>query len=175
MTLNPKTKKIIKREATVFLIIIAIAYILDFAFSTHKSANAGPYRPFWQDPYAYQVWNNSLRENAQIIRFLGYPFILLCRAAVWAAQALKNKKEKEEASLLLQGERIKKALEEIVQELNLDKKIESIQYNRKYQWYTVRFNPLPCCVIPKEYIDRYINSAGKDAKKELIDFLLTQR
>ena len=175
MTLNPKIKKVIAREMVIFLAIIAIAYALDLLFFIFNRSSSGPYRAFWQDPYVYQLWNNSLRENAQIIRFLGYPVLLFFRLTAFVFRTFKNRIVQEELSVKYREEKVKKALEELAVEISLGRKIENVKYSHKHHWYAVRLNPLPGCIIPKDYIEKYINSGGKTSRAEIIDFLLTRR
>ena len=167
--METKVKNIILREITVFLLVMAIAYVLDILFVLLYEGRPGPALSFWKDPYFYQFWNNSLRENAQIIRFLGYPFYLLGRFAVKGFKILL----KEKYNAIKQGDvKVKEVIEELVEEIKLRRKVEEVVYKSDNSWYIVRFENLPNCIIPAEYINAYIASGNEADKKKITDILL---
>jgi hypothetical protein len=174
--MSERVKRIITREASILLVFVCTGYILQLIYVAFHKGPLGPPHSFWKDPYFYQFWKNSLRENAQLIRFLGYPIFLLVRFIVWATKPfikeILNRKKTEEINARYSEMKTTEILETIMKEINLNKKIESVTYRDKYFWYVVRFDSPPSCIIPQKHIDDYINSKGQVGKKEIIHFLL---
>ncbi|MBD3263754.1 MAG: hypothetical protein GF375_01465 [Candidatus Omnitrophica bacterium] len=165
-----RIKFILVREVCILLSIIALGYLLDAVYYFLHRGPLGPSMPFWKDPYFYRLWENPLRENAQIIRFLGYPFYLLILGII----KFFKLSEAEEAKKIRQGEEeAKKIIEEIVKELKWDKELKEVKYRQEFSWYVVRFEYPPSYIIPKILIDKYIASRGKAGRREIMDLFLS--
>jgi len=162
-------KHVLAREISILALILFITYFFELIFLIFHEGPVGPSIPFWKDQYAYQIWNNSLRENAHILRFLGYPLLLAMRYFLWVTKIPETKKIERSKQKSYQ---VKSLLEDIIEELNLDKIIEDVIYRPGYAWYIVRFQQPPSCLIPEELIVNYIDSEGKIGRKEIVNLLL---
>jgi len=162
-------KDILARELLILAIILFIGYFFEMVYFLFKEGPLGPALPFWKDRYAYQIWNNSLRENAHLLRFFGYPLLLIVRFLFWA---VKNPEGKEIERIKHRTAQIKILLEGIAKEINLDRQIDSVIYRQEYAWYIIRFNYPPSCLIPAEVINSYLKNKDKESRDKIIDYLL---
>ena len=178
-----KVKAILIREIIIFATFMIIGNLFELMYSVQYKGLAAPALPFWKDPYFYQFWNNSFRENGQIIKFLGYPVYLLIRLSIWSlsggvkfiGQGIKNYIYA--GNKIKPGkygeEKVREILEEIAYEIHLGKKIESVTYRPKHSWFVIRFDSPPSCIIPQNLIEQYIGRQDEELKKEIINLLLS--
>jgi len=66
---------------------------------------------------------------------------------------------------------VKKVVEEVIKEIGLKRKVDSVDYRPKHNWYIVRFFSPPSCIIPRPHIEDYLNSGGHKGKPEIIEIL----
>ncbi len=66
---------------------------------------------------------------------------------------------------------VKEVVEEVIKEIGLKRKIDSVDYRPKHHWYIVRFFSPPSCIIPRTYIEAYLSSRGQKGKSEIIEIL----
>ena len=71
-------------------------------------------------------------------------------------------------------EKVKEVIEEVLKEIDLKRKVQSVEYRHKHHWYIVRFYSPPSCIIPRQYLEQYIKTKGRSSKKEIIDILSTK-
>ena len=167
--MNKKLKTILIREGSTFLIIIAISYVLDILFLITHIGSRWPSIPFWEDPYAYQFWKNSIRENAQMIRYLGYPAYLLVRFLTLPLRRFQSKKT---VAIHSRENKVRQVLEDITKEIKLKRKIADVEYRGEHLWYIIRFRHPPSCIMPRALIDSYVQDQSKDTKEKIIHLLL---
>lgn len=65
----------------------------------------------------------------------------------------------------------KQVIEELIKEIGLKRKVDSLTYRPKHHWYIVRFFSPPSSIIPRQYIQAYLDSGGQKGKKEIIEIL----
>ena len=162
-------KDILARELLILVVILFIGYFFEMVYFIFKEGPLGPALPFWKDRYAYQIWNNSLRENAHLLRFFGYPLLLIVRFLFWA---VKIPESKEIEKLQHKTAQVKILLDGIAKEINLDRQIDNVIYRSEYAWYIIRFNFPPSCLIPAEVIYSYLKNRDKESRDKIIDSLL---
>ena len=166
MNQNNRSNQIIREIAILFLIIGA-GYLLELV-ALYIFGESSLIKPFWNNEYFYLFWNNSIRENAQIIKVLGYPAYTLLRLFFWFLKFITSPKIDRHR---LDEAKVKEILESIIKEIKLKRKIDNVEYRPSNFWYIVRFYSPPNAIIPKTYINDYINSKGNLGKQQIIDCL----
>jgi len=68
-------------------------------------------------------------------------------------------------------ETVKKVIEELLKEIGLKRKVDTVTYRPKHRWYIVHFFSPPSCIIPRHYLEVYLKTGGEQGKKEIIDIL----
>jgi len=66
---------------------------------------------------------------------------------------------------------VREVVTEVINEIGLKRKVDSIDYRPKHHWYIVRFFSPPSCIIPRQHFVDYLKSDGKLGKKEIIEIL----
>lgn len=172
--MNKNFIDVIIREIIILFIIIAAGYLLEVISIFMFGEQLYLRKPFWNNPQFYLVWDNSIRENAQILKVLGYPFYSLVRFFFWFTRVLAKTKTR---AVSLDETKVREILEDIIKEIKLRRKIDSVEYRPNHFWYIVRFYSPPNCIIPRNYIDDYINSEGKLGKDKIAEcfFKITRK
>ncbi|MEM7816644.1 MAG: hypothetical protein QXZ20_01885 [Candidatus Aenigmatarchaeota archaeon] len=169
-----KNFRVLKREVLIFLFFLGISLLLNLIYSIIQKNKIGPALHFWEDHYFYQIWKNSLRENAELLLVFGYPIFLIARFTYWRTKKIKILyKKPAPLENKYSEEEVKEILGKLVQEIKLNKKIISVQYRSRNLWYLVRFDKLPNTIIPQNFIIDYIKNKSEKAKKEIIKYLLS--
>lgn len=158
---------IITREIMTLVVIVAAGYFLEMIAVSMLKERLYVYKSFWTNSQFYLIWENSLIENAQIIKILGYPVYLCVRFFFWFTRALAKIGLSE--TIAHEETKVKEILEDVLKSSRIRRKIDKVDYRAGNNWYIVRFYSPPSCIIPKEYLDNYINGGGQIWKDRIID------
>jgi hypothetical protein len=71
--------------------------------------------------------------------------------------------------------RVREIVQELLKELGLARKVDSITFRPEHDWYIVRFYSPPSVIIPRKHFQDYLASQAKDGKQEIIDILTSRR
>ncbi len=71
--------------------------------------------------------------------------------------------------------KVREIVDGLLKEFSLMRKVDSITYRRKHDWYIVRFYSPPSCIIPRKHFEDYISSQAKTGRQEIIDILTARR
>jgi len=166
---NRSFSEVITKEMITLIVIIGTGYLLEIIAISALGHQLYLSRPFWQNPQFYFFWENSIRENAQIIKVLGYPIYSLIRFFLWFTRHLAGGPT---GNINTEEAKVKKIVEDIIKEIKLRRKIDKVEYRPSNFWYIIRFYSPPNCIIPKNHIDNYISSNGKFGRDQIAECLL---
>jgi len=171
MKVNKVVKDITVRELYILVACVVVGFALESLYVFFKGPNVGPPIHFWRDPYAYQIWKNSLRENGEIIKILGYPISVILRLNFYIINVLRQQSQVSFGEYA--PEEVRALMQDIAREVKLAKRIEGVSYRKEHQWYIVRFDIPPNCIVPKRLIDECAKAEGRSARKKIGDILLS--